>query len=361
MNRNLLVLVALAVVALLGGWYFGSGSVPVDRTSIDAGQLMFPDMTAKLATAQKIEIVFQGKTTTIALKNGRWGVADRGGFPAQDSKIHALMTALTELRLVEARTADPADFARLGVEDPSKPDANSQLLRVLGEYDSPILAVIAGHRRTRTQGKQEDEIYVRRPDENQSWLAQGALQVEHDPGQWLDRDVVNIAATRLVSVTITRGDQKLVLTREAEKLTLSDPKEHPKLEDYKLEDIGRGLAGLTFQDVRAAGEPIGTLLGKSVFVTNDGLTIEATVFKADKDIWVGLTATSADDKTKAETETLSKKFAGWLFQVGAWKEAALVPRMEDLKAAEPPPPPALPPGLVPPPPAPPAPNEPPKP
>jgi Domain of unknown function (DUF4340) len=359
--RSLLILIVLAVVALGGGWYFGAGTVPAEQKTVDAGTLMFPGLAPKLAKATKIEVVFQGKTTVIELKDGVWGIADRGGYPVQDSKLHAMLTALTELRLIEPRTSDPAAFSRLGVEDPSKPEANSNLLRVLDADGKPIVAVITGHRRTRTQGRLEQEVYVRRPDENQSWLAQGALEVDHDPNQWLNRDVSNIAHTRIASVTATRGDSKLVFTRDGDKLVLSEPKDHPKLEDFKLEDISRAFEALTFQEVRPASQPIGTAEGTSVFTTTDGLTLTATVFKADKDIWVALTA-SGDEKAKAEADALNKKLNGWLYQLGAWKETALVPTMDDLKAAEPPPaapppdapPPEAPPPAAPPPPAPPA-------
>lgn len=348
-QRTLLILAALAVVALGGGWFFGAGTMPSGQKSVDAGKLMFPDLAPKLQKAAKIEVVFQGKTTTVALKDGRWGIAERAGYPVQDSKLHAMMAALTELRLVEPRTTDPAEYARLGVEDATKPDANSNLLRVLDADGKPILEVIAGHRRTRTQGKVEEQVYVRRPDQKESWLAEGALQVDHDPTQWLDRDVVNIAHARIATVTVTRGENKLVFTRDGEKLTLTDPKEHPKLEDYKVEDIARAFETLTFQEVRAASDPVGATQGTAVFTTTDGLTLTATVFKQEKDIWVSLAATG-DEKAQAEAATLTKKFNGWLFQVGAWKETALVPQMDDLKAAEPPPaapPPGMSPGLPP--------------
>ena len=339
-QRRLLILVGLAIVALGGGWYFGSSTVPVERRSVDAGRLMFPDLAPKLQKAVRVEIVFQGKTMSIALKDGKWGIAERASYPVLETKLHAMMAALTELRLVEPRTSDPAGFSRLGVEDPNKPDANSNLLRVLDADGKPIIEIITGHRRTRTQGKLDEQVYVRRPNENESWLAEGALQVDHDPGQWLDRDIANISHTRVASVTVTRADQKLVFTREADKLAMTDPKDHPKLEDFKVEDIGRAFETLTFQDVRAASDPVGATQGTAVFATTDGLTLTATVFKADKDIWVSLAAT-ADDKAQAEAAVLSKKFTGWLFQLGAWKETALVPRMDDLKAPEPPPAPAL--------------------
>ena len=273
---------------------------------------------------------------TIALKDGRWGLVDRGGYPVQESKLHAMLTALTELRLAQPRTSDPAQFSRLGVEDPTKPDANSNLLRILDANGKPILELITGHGRQRTQGKVDEEVYVRRPNENQSWLAEGALRVDHDPALWLDRDVANIDHGRVASVTVVRGDKKLVFTRDGDKLALTDPADHPKLEDYKVEDIARAFEQLTFQEVRPASQPIGATVGTATFVTTDGLTLTATVFKADKDIWVSIAATGTG-KAETEAATLSKRVSGWLYELGSWKEKALVPEIDDLKVAETPP------------------------
>ena len=47
---------------------------------MDTGTLMFPGLTAKLRDARRIEITTKGKTTVIELKNGVWGIADRGGY-----------------------------------------------------------------------------------------------------------------------------------------------------------------------------------------------------------------------------------------------------------------------------------------
>src|ERR1700676_4188411 len=110
MNQTrLLLLVIAAVIAIAGGWYFGTATQPEQR-ALDTGKLMFPDLTARLKDARRIEITNKGKVTVIELKDNVWAVADRGGYPAQESKLRGMLTALTELRLVEPRTTDPTEF-----------------------------------------------------------------------------------------------------------------------------------------------------------------------------------------------------------------------------------------------------------
>src|SRR3954451_12103742 len=149
--RSLLMLVVIGILAVAGGWYFGSSTTPTELRSVDAGKLMFPDLAPKLKDPSKVEVVHQGKTTTIALQNGRWGLADRGDYRIQDTKLRGMLTGLTELRLVERRTTDAAQFSRLGVEDADATASNSNLLRVLDGSGKKLVELIVGHRRVRTQ------------------------------------------------------------------------------------------------------------------------------------------------------------------------------------------------------------------
>jgi len=82
---------------------------------------------------------------------------------------------------------------------------------------------------------------------------------------------------------------------------------------------------------------VGDEIGRGVFTTTDGLTITATVFKAEKDILARF-AVTGDDKAKEEAHTLTTRLRNWTYQLGAWKEKALVPTLADLKKAEAPPP-----------------------
>ncbi len=332
--RTLGILVVIGILAIAGGWYFGTARQPVERQAYNSGKLMFPDLAPKLRDATRIEIVHQGRTTALGKHGDTWGLEDRGGYVVQPGKLRGMLTALTELRLVEPRTTDPEQFNRLGLEDPNGKTATSNLLRVLDGSGKPIVALIVGHRRVRTQGNVPEQVYVRRPDDNQTWLAEGSLQADADPQLWLDRDIMNIDHARIAAVAVEHGDEKLEFARDGQKLVMKAPAEHPPLDDYKLDDVDRGLELLTFQDVQTDKEPVGDKIGESVYTTSDGLTVTATVFKGGKDIWARFSVTG-NDKAKDEADKLSARLTGWTYQLGAWKQKALVPSLDDLKAPAP--------------------------
>ena len=77
--RTLIILVILAVVAIGGGWYFGTAQEPAEQQSYNTGKPMFPDLAPKLKDAARIEIVHQGKTMAIVKHGDTWGLEDRGG------------------------------------------------------------------------------------------------------------------------------------------------------------------------------------------------------------------------------------------------------------------------------------------
>jgi hypothetical protein len=332
--RSVGTLVALGVVALFCGWYFGTRTTPGEQTTIAGGKLMFPDLAPKLRDVTRIQITHQGKQTVIEKRpDGGWGVASMHDYPVQEAKLRGMLTGLTELRLAEPRTSDPAEFSRLGVDDPSGAASSADLLRLVDASNKPVVALIVGHRRVRSQANVPEEVYVRRPDENQSWLAEGSLQVDADASLWLDRNVMNISHDRIASVAV--DDQTLMFGRRDGKFALTQPAEHPKLEDYKVDDVARGLELLTFQEVKADADAPGSEAGHSVFTTDDGLAVTVTVLHADKDVWARFSVSAASDKAKAEAERMNGRVAGWSYQIGSWKEKSLVPSMNDLKAEEP--------------------------
>jgi len=332
--RTSLILAGVAVVAVLGGWYFGVRTQGTAASRVFPGRLAFPDLTPRLERAAHIEIRHQGETLALDRKGDVWGVKEDADYPAEPGKVHSLLVGLAGLRLTEPRTAEPAEFGRLGVEDPDKPKADSTLVSVLDAAGKPIAALIVGHSRTRGQPDMPDQMFVRRPGDDRSWLAEGRLPLEGDALMWLDRDVVNIDHTKIDRVTDTRAGQPIELVREGDTLAMKLPAEHPPLDPAKLADVARALEYLSFMRVQPAAKFPGQLLGRGVFTTTDGLRLDVTVNKAGNEIWARLAA-AGEGAAKPAAERLDKKFAGWAYELGGWKEKVLVPSMDDLKLPAP--------------------------
>jgi hypothetical protein len=331
----------VGVAAIGVGWQFGTATAPTGAVTVAPGTLVFPGLAAKLQGAKTIEILHQGQKLVLVQANGKWGIADRGGFPVQQDRLRELLTGLTELRITEARTSDPEQLARLGVEDPLPATANSNLLKVVDGSGGVLAELVVGHRRVRTQGNVPESIYIRRPAEAQAWLAEGRLPVDADPQLWFERDIANINHDKIASVHVVRGETTLDFAREGDRLVLTAPAEHPKLDEYRVEEVGRALEMLTLSDVKPASQQPGEKLGTAEITTTDGMKITAQVFKTEKDIWAQFAATGAGDAA-GPAGVFQARVAGWAYQIGSWKEKSLVPMLADLKAEEPEAPPPKP-------------------
>ena len=335
-SRTAFILAALAVVVLAAAWYFGRPPASVSESvAVAPGTLVFPGLAGKLGAASRVEITGKGQTLVIARKDEAWGLADRGNYPVQQDKLRELLTGLTELSITEPRTADPALLEQLGLGDPASATSTANLVKLLDDKGGVLAQLIVGHRRVRTQGNVPETIYVRRPGENQSWLAEGRLPVDADPQLWLDRDIANIDGKRVASVVVHRGDSVLEFGRDGDKVALKAPADHPKLDDYRLEDVFRSLETLTLTDVKPAAEEPGEKIGTATITLTDGIVVDVTVFavttgQAAPDIWTQYAVRGDTDEAKK----LAARVTGWTYEVGAWKEKSFVPALDDLKAEE---------------------------
>jgi hypothetical protein len=330
----LLLIVGAAVAAT--GWYFGVAQAPQPTTAVTAGgTLVFPDLAQGLQKATKVEIVHQDKTVDLELKDGLWRLGNVGLYPIQQHKLRELLTGLTELRLVEQRTSDPAQFGRLGVDDPKGASAGGDLVRILGDGDQPIAELIIGHKRARAEGNVPDSVYIRRPSENQVWLSEGRIAIDEDPKLWLDRQAINIPADQIASVVVTRGSDHIELDRNGTALEMKAPTDHPPLDTSKLEDVAKGLENVSLVDVKPdAADVGGDKVADAVFTTTDGLNVQATLLKLGTEQWARFAA-SGDAAAKEHADTINGTVRGWLYQLGSWKERSIFPAMDDLKAPPP--------------------------
>jgi hypothetical protein len=211
--------------------------------------------------------------------------------------------------------------------------ATSTLLRVVDAQGAALVELVIGRRRVRTQGNVPESAYVRRPNENQAWLAEGRIPVDADPQLWLDRDIANLPRERVQRVTIARvGEAPLVLTHTGQpdgKLAITTPADAPPADDVSLDEVARSFEFLTFLDVRRDADAPGEALGETRFEMTDQLAIIARPRKQGEEIWVTLAAEGDDEAAR-----LNARWRGWVYQVGQWKEKAFIPRLEDLRRQE---------------------------
>jgi hypothetical protein len=305
--RTTLVLAVLAVVIIGLAWYFGARATrPAVVSEAGAGKPAFADAAPRLQNAAVIELAHQGNKIVLARKGDVWGVAQDSGYPAEAGKVHDLLAGLAELKLMEPRTSDPAEYNRLGVADPGL-KSDSTMVAVEDGAGKPILALIVGHSRTRGMSNLPDQIYVRRPGEAQSWLAEGRLPLDDDALMWLDRSIINIDHAKIARVVADRpGQRQIELVRERGKLVMKQPGDHPPLDPAKLSDVANSLEFLSFLRVQPGTALPGKELGHSRFTTTEGMAVAVVVNQKGNEVWARFT-TTGDGAAKPEAQKLEAK------------------------------------------------------
>jgi hypothetical protein len=128
-RQKLIVLGAVAAVVLGAGIWLGIHRD--SQQSVGRDGALFADLEAKLGDVTEIRLSRgDGSKVTLRRGDGGWNVVERN-FPADAQRVRELALNLASLEVVERKTSDPANYAKLGVEAPESPTAASTLVEVV--------------------------------------------------------------------------------------------------------------------------------------------------------------------------------------------------------------------------------------
>ncbi|MGA9332999.1 MAG: DUF4340 domain-containing protein, partial [Rudaea sp.] len=252
--KKLFVLVGVAVLALIAAWLINSSNKP--QTNVAAqDKALLPQLHAHVNDVDNITLTGAGDKVLVTLKRDKdgWGVAEKSGYPADLAKIREFLIKLDQATLIEAKTASPKLYPKLGVDDVK--DKGATGVRVeLGGLTPPIKLIIGNY-----NGSGGGGTFVRRVGEPQSWLANGNLTVARNVSDWEKRDLADIPSSRLKSVELTAADGKsLKVYKDAAGDTnfkVADvPKGREVSSEFVANELASVLANLKADDVFPASD-----------------------------------------------------------------------------------------------------------
>lgn len=321
---------ALAVAAIMSGRSAASAAAMNER--------LFPGLADAAASAAAIKI--ESPTVYVTLNKdaeGKWVVADRSNYPASPEGVRALILSISQLDLIERRTADPA---RLGALDLTTGQAgNGHAVTITDASGKVIAAMVAGKVQTRAAGTTPGTLFVRRAGEDQTYLARGGIAIPASVGATLDKTLFTLDQARIKSVAFTpRGLKPYSLSRatpETTDFTIDDMPEGKAAADAAiLQAPAAAIAGLTFEDVIKADAV--TMEGATaiLFTTFDGLTLNVTILPGGSDgVFARIAASAADDAAqtvKDEAAAINARVAAWAYKIPAFVVTNLAPALEQM-------------------------------
>lgn len=362
-QRTVTLLGTLTLMSAIGASVAMVDRLSEVRTEVQA-ELLYPDFDRRAGEVQQIEVIRaddnpDGNISIVRTGDG-WILQQRDGFPARTDTVRKLLFDIGQLELIERKTADPGRFDRLSLVDVAQAGSAADRLVVTTADGETLVDLHVGKRRNSLAGG-EPMVYVRRTDDNQSFLAEGALEIKGKAPLWLFREVVNVPQTSIRRARIVTADgARLDLERET-----------PEGRDFRIVDLPAGrtvdsqysvnnaatvLDKLLFDDVRTAdGLVFDPELGHAEFTTADGVlyTVEFAADPSGADPgaaegngpdgkspprWIRVRVTvpeSAPQDVRALAEKHRDQTKDWAFRISDWEMERMTATVDGLtKPAE---------------------------
>ncbi|MEO7206670.1 MAG: DUF4340 domain-containing protein [Steroidobacteraceae bacterium] len=157
------------------------------------GLPLLPSLASELNTVTWLSVLKGSATPSVTVhKQGdAWTVAQRANYPADVPKLRKLLVALSDAKIREEKTSDPANYSIIGVEDPTKAGATGAQIELNAKTGK--LDVIVGK-------PAEQGSFVRRAGEKSSYVVEPAISFEAEPRYWIDTRLFDISADKIQSI-----------------------------------------------------------------------------------------------------------------------------------------------------------------
>lgn len=332
-------LLLVSAVALLLSIVSHTSSTRLAQPKVTGAPLV-PGLVSSVTRIARLEVKQGDKTVSVArTAGGTWGLADRDGYPVRLEAVRGLLVKLAEANLVDAKTKSRDRFALLELEDPASKDAKSRLVRLLDDKGGAITEVIVGKKRFDAFGANRSGTYVRRPGDDQTWLASADINASASVKDWVQTGVLDLQPAKISALTIQiPGEQPLKLTRDAAggpspKFNLAGLPEGKKLkEGASVDTLVRAASTIDLDDVRKSDGKAAADAGTVKIEGDGGLVVTLRFIKAGEDTWVALAATGEGD-AKAQAEEINRRAAGWDFKLPSGKAGTILKRAADFVEA----------------------------
>ncbi|MGI9417612.1 MAG: DUF4340 domain-containing protein [Geminicoccaceae bacterium] len=288
----------------------------------------FPELRAKPDAVMKVTI--QTKDGTITLNRTSpetWTSPDRFDYPAANDKINQLVRQLNDMRLIEAKTASVERYERLEVEDMTE-EAGSRLIRLEDAEGKVLAEALIGKRLFRLTGNANSGTYIRRPGEDQSWLASGGFDLEPEVEAWLDQIVVEIDREEVaaVEIALAEGEGYSVSREKAgDELQFDALADGEALKvDASIAELASALTSVRLAAVKPKDDVAWPAERHVAEVrTFDGLELTVEMALIEDEPWAmfraatGALPSDADaaDQTRQRAEAINDKTGLWAYQV----------------------------------------------
>ena len=352
-KRTVTLLGSLTVLVAIGAAVAMVERVAEVRTEVSS-ELLYPDFDLRAGDVRQIEVIRaednEDGTISIVRTGDGWILQQRDGYPARTDNVRKLLFDIGQLKLIERKTADPGRFDRLQLRDVAQEGSKSSRLVITTAEGETLVDLHVGKHRDSLSGG-DPMVYVRRTDEMQSYLAEGALELKGKAPLWLFREVVDVPQASIERARIVTSDGGRTelerVSADGRDFRIVDLPEDRRIDSqHSVNNAATVLDKLMFDDVRTAdGLTFDPSLGHAEFTTKDGVlyTVEFAETPPAEGAeaptrWMRVQITvpeGASDEVRALAEKHREQTKTWAFRISDWEIQRLTATVDSLtKPAE---------------------------
>ena len=363
------ILILAAVTAIVVG-----AVLSVDRepsTAARSGEIVFPGLLDQVNSVVRVRVTGNEGKFTLTRDRDTWVVEEKERYAADPDRVHKLLLGAAGMKRVEPKTSNPELYPKLWLEDPSGKDAKSVRFVLENASDAELANWVLGDRRPSKSDASRTELYIRVVGDPLAWLVEGSVPGGQKIIDWLDRPVARIDRERLRAVEVVHADGTVIavnksLPADADFALRDIPADREADSQYRINDIGRFLEDLRFEDVAPSSslDFAGSLDKQVQATTFDGLRVHLETVMRDGEAWAqlraefdeGLVEKSEDaaeaskdevgaapgdtpgslrsaDEVRAEAERLNARWKGWAYELPSFKRDYIAKRIDELTRA----------------------------
>lgn len=227
MNRKqfLILIAALVVLGGAGVLLYWQDYAAYRDSGTRIGAKLLPDL--KVADVAEIRLQDEKNHATLQRKDQTWGVAERGGYPADVAAISALMVKLIELKITQSEQVAAKLYPRLDLGEPGKGEGAGTAMDFRDASGKTLARIILGKKVLKKDPVNplpgaRDGVpagrYVLPPGAKDRVVAVSdpLSGADADPAKWLNKDFFKAERIRTLAVGPENAAPHWRITRDEE-------------------------------------------------------------------------------------------------------------------------------------------------
>jgi hypothetical protein len=345
----LFIITALMVLLMLVTIYRAEDSQ-------DSYGLLFPDLFEQLGEVDHMHFTSAEDEFTLYREGEDWFIREHYNYPANYDEVKRTLIDIAEAELLERKTDNPDEFYLLGVEGAAPEVEGGESLKIsMKNGDEQVAGLILGEQREVTMQAGPRQFYVRRDGEQQSWLAEGYLQINPVMLNWIQGEIINLARERIARVEISQPNGETAVIENLGKKDEFGTPEAGEKTVFKYPQLGYDIAGSLHQMRMEDVKPLDEFsrgdadVVTATFTTFDGLVVTTKTSFIDGFYYTTLSAefnakaiepapsdiqeldvTKKADAVREEVAKLNKKLSPWVYRVSGFVGTNLMRAKADI-------------------------------